>query len=473
MPLLRGRVPDREAGARPALRAGSCSPSATSRCATSTPTRSARPRPPRPPRPRARSGRCTTGSTSRAGRSPSATWSRTPRELGLDADRVAAELASGAARDPGAARRRERAGQRRRRHPRLLRQRTAARRFLRRPAAGRRADRLTPREPDCETGNPRSTEGGVMATKQNRQRRLQRRRAQGGWRHPLDHRQPHRRELRGRDHRRDHQDDGPAPDQGLRGRLRHDGLRPGLHQHGLLPLGDHLHRRRRRDPRSTAASRSSSSASTRTYLEVAYLLIFGELPTQPQLERWVYDVTHHTFVHEDIKKMNEGFRHDAHPMGMLLASVGALSTFYPDASNIDDPEERYMAAIRLIAKIPTLAAFAYRHSLGLPLRLSRQRARLLRELPLDAVQDGEQLRARPAAGQGARRALHPPRRPRAELLDQRRSARSAPRTSTPTRRSPPASPRSTARCTAAPTRRCCGCCAGSRPSTTSPTSSRA
>ena len=103
-----------------------------------------------------------------------------------------------------------------------------------------------------------------------------------------------------------------------------------------------------------------------TYLEVAYLLIFGDLPTQAQLDRWVYDITHHTFVHEDIKKMNEGFRHDAHPMGMLLASVGALSTFYPEAKQIEDEEERYMAAIRLIAKVPTLAAFAYRHSMGLP-----------------------------------------------------------------------------------------------------------
>src|SRR5918996_268362 len=103
-----------------------------------------------------------------------------------------------------------------------------------------------------------------------------------------------------------------------------------------------------------------------TYLEVAYLLIFGELPTEQQLERWVYDVTHHTFVHENIKKFVEGFRYDAHPMGMLLASVGALSTFYPDAKHIDDPEERYMAAIRLIAKMPTLAAFAYRHNMGLP-----------------------------------------------------------------------------------------------------------
>ncbi|HSJ17022.1 MAG TPA: citrate synthase [Solirubrobacterales bacterium] len=103
-----------------------------------------------------------------------------------------------------------------------------------------------------------------------------------------------------------------------------------------------------------------------SYLEVAYLLIFGELPTKAQLDRWVYDITHHTFVHEDIKKFLEGFRYDAHPMGMLLASVGALSTFYPDAKDIDDPEERYMAAIRLIAKMPTLAAFAYRHNMGLP-----------------------------------------------------------------------------------------------------------
>ncbi len=103
-----------------------------------------------------------------------------------------------------------------------------------------------------------------------------------------------------------------------------------------------------------------------TYLEVAYLLIFGELPTKPQLERWVYDITHHTFVHEDIKHLLETFRYDAHPMGMLLSGVGALSTFYPDAKHIDDSEERYMAAIRMIAKMPTLAAFAYRHNMGLP-----------------------------------------------------------------------------------------------------------
>ena len=103
-----------------------------------------------------------------------------------------------------------------------------------------------------------------------------------------------------------------------------------------------------------------------SYLEVAYLLIYGELPTQEQLDEWIFEITHHTFVHENIKKFVEGFRYDAHPMGMLLATVGALSTFYPDAKKIDDEIERHMAAVRLIAKMPTLAAFAYRHNLGLP-----------------------------------------------------------------------------------------------------------
>ena len=103
-----------------------------------------------------------------------------------------------------------------------------------------------------------------------------------------------------------------------------------------------------------------------TYLEVAYLLIYGELPTQEQLDEWIFEITHHTFVHENIKRFVEGFRYDAHPMGMLLATVGALSTFYPDAKKIDDVSEQHMAAVRLIAKVPTLAAFAYRHGIGLP-----------------------------------------------------------------------------------------------------------
>jgi citrate synthase len=103
-----------------------------------------------------------------------------------------------------------------------------------------------------------------------------------------------------------------------------------------------------------------------TYLEVAYLLVHGELPTSDQLDRWTHDITIHTFVHENIKEFLQGFRHDAHPMGMLLSAVGALSTFYPQAKDIKDENENYWATIRLIAKMPTLAAFAYRHSLGLP-----------------------------------------------------------------------------------------------------------
>jgi citrate synthase len=102
------------------------------------------------------------------------------------------------------------------------------------------------------------------------------------------------------------------------------------------------------------------------YLEVAYLLIYGHLPNENRFNDWVYEVTHHTYVHENIKDFMYGFRHDADPMGMLLASVGALSTFYPEARNIEDEHELHMAAVRLIAKMPTLAAFAYRHSLGLP-----------------------------------------------------------------------------------------------------------
>jgi citrate synthase len=107
-------------------------------------------------------------------------------------------------------------------------------------------------------------------------------------------------------------------------------------------------------------------AENSTYLEVAYLLIHGELPNKQQLEEWTHQITIHTFVHENIKSFMQGFRYDAHPMGMLLASVGALSTFYPDANQIHDVERRYLQIIRLIAKMPTLAAFAYRHNMGQP-----------------------------------------------------------------------------------------------------------
>jgi citrate synthase len=107
-------------------------------------------------------------------------------------------------------------------------------------------------------------------------------------------------------------------------------------------------------------------AERSTYLETAYLILYGELPTKSQLEDWTWNVTHHTMLHENIKKFIDGFHHDAHPMGILVSAVAALSTFYPLAKSIFDAEVRRTETYRLIAKMPTLAAFAYRHSLGLP-----------------------------------------------------------------------------------------------------------
>ncbi len=106
-------------------------------------------------------------------------------------------------------------------------------------------------------------------------------------------------------------------------------------------------------------------AEQSTYLEVAYLLIYGELPTREQYDRWVHDVTFRTLIHENSKKFMDGFHHDAHPMGMLVSTAAALSTFYPESKDIFDDENRHLQIIRLIAKMPTLAAFAYRHSRGL------------------------------------------------------------------------------------------------------------
>ena len=107
-------------------------------------------------------------------------------------------------------------------------------------------------------------------------------------------------------------------------------------------------------------------AEKSSFLEVAYLLLYGDLPTQSQMDDWTYEITHHSFVHENIKKFMDGFRYDAHPMGILLSTVGALSTFYPDAKQIFDEDGRATQVARLIAKVPTIAAYAYRHSIGQP-----------------------------------------------------------------------------------------------------------
>src|SRR5207342_127139 len=107
-------------------------------------------------------------------------------------------------------------------------------------------------------------------------------------------------------------------------------------------------------------------AEKSNFLEVAYLLVNGVLPSKAEYDAWVHEITYHTFVHENVRGFMQGFRYDAHPMGMLMASVGALSTFYPDARNIHDAENRHMQIVRMIAKMPTLGAWSFRHAQGKP-----------------------------------------------------------------------------------------------------------
>jgi len=107
-------------------------------------------------------------------------------------------------------------------------------------------------------------------------------------------------------------------------------------------------------------------AERSTFLETAYLLLHGELPDATELAEWIDEVTHHTIIHENVKKFIDGFRYDAHPMGVLVSGVAALSTFYPEAKGVRDAVVRRLQSRRLIAKMPTLAAFAYRHSIGMP-----------------------------------------------------------------------------------------------------------
>ncbi|NOZ48479.1 MAG: citrate synthase [Chloroflexi bacterium] len=107
-------------------------------------------------------------------------------------------------------------------------------------------------------------------------------------------------------------------------------------------------------------------AANASFLEVAYLVLFGELPNAEQYAQWEHDIVHHTLVHENLRTFLDGFRYDAHPMGILISSIAALSTFYPEAKNVFDPESVELQTRRLVAKMPTMAAFAYRHSMGFP-----------------------------------------------------------------------------------------------------------
>ena len=175
-------------------------------------------------------------------------------------------------------------------------------------------------------------------------------------------------------------------------------LRPGADDHG----------RRRRAPITDLDGENGilryrgypieQLAEQSTYLEVAYLLIHGELPDRGAVRAWKHDITYHTFIHENVRKrFMEGFHYDAHPMGMLVSAIAALSTFYPEAKDIHDPEIRYKQIVRLIAKMPTLAAACHRFSVGHAVRLPRQLARASRELPVDDLEgDGDVPASAPA-----------------------------------------------------------------------------
>ena len=160
-------------------------------------------------------------------------------------------------------------------------------------------------------------------------------------------------------------------------------------------------------------------AERSTYLETAYLILYGELPTRSQLEDWTYHVSHHTFIHESIKKFFDGFHYDAHPMGMMISTIAGLSTFYPDAKEIFNAESRRKQTWRLIGKMPTLAAFAYRHSLGMPYVYPDRELTYAGNF-LNMLFKTSELQYRPESHSRTRpgRAFHSSRRSRTKLLRQ-------------------------------------------------------
>ena len=156
-----------------------------------------------------------------------------------------------------------------------------------------------------------------------------------------------------------------------------------------------------------------------TFLEVAYLLLFGELPTEKELSTWVNDITHHTMLHETTKKFMEGFRYSSHPMAMFVSTIAALSSVYPDAKEVHDPANRMHQIVRLIGKVPSIAAMSYRHNVGFPYVYPDNDLQLCRKLHEHAVEDGRaQIRCQPGPRACARHSLHSACRSRAELQHQ-------------------------------------------------------
>jgi citrate synthase len=163
-------------------------------------------------------------------------------------------------------------------------------------------------------------------------------------------------------------------------------------------------------------------AEKSTFLEVAWLLRHGELPTQAEYDGWVHDITYHTYVHENIKTFLQGFRYDAHPMSMLCSAVAAMSSFYPEAKNIHEPESRNISIVRLLAKAADARRVLLSPHQGSAVHLPRQRPELRREFPVDGRANvGAEVRGESGLREGARGVVHPPRRSRAELFDERRA----------------------------------------------------
>ena len=159
------------------------------------------------------------------------------------------------------------------------------------------------------------------------------------------------------------------------------------------------------------------------FLETCYLLLYGELPTTSQKADFDYRVNRHTMVHEQMSRFFQGFRRDAHPMAVMTGCVGALSAFYHDSTDISDPHQRMIASIRMIAKVPTLAAMAYKYSIGQPFVYPEERTRLRLELPAHVLCGADRgIQGQPGACARDGSHLHPARRPRAERIDINRPA---------------------------------------------------
>ena len=154
------------------------------------------------------------------------------------------------------------------------------------------------------------------------------------------------------------------------------------------------------------------------FLETCYLLLYGELPTKAQKDDFDNRVIHHTMVHEQMARFFQGFRRDAHPMAIMVAAVGALAAFYHDSTDINDPQQRMIASMRMIAKIPTLAAMAFKYTIGQPFMYPKNSLSFAENfLHMCFAVPCEEYKINPVLARRARQDLHPARRPRAERLD--------------------------------------------------------